>query len=164
MSKICVITLLTFSLFVILPLSLNAQEDIENLQVGVETGTQLLADIPISHFEDADSWGSGMPIDQGIIFSMRRKGRPLEVAEIDPNDGTTSEYVLGVKVAYNKRVHAKLIVLDRSVAIVSSMNMNSSSTGGLSWEAGIVTKEDAVVEAVRDSILSLREKLDSEME
>ena len=30
------------------------------------------------------------------------------------------------------------------------------------WEAGIITKEDAVVEAVRDSILSLREKLDSE--
>ena len=68
----------------------------------------------------------------------------------------------GVKVAYNKRVHAKLIVLDRAVAIVSSMNMNSSSTGGSSWEAGIITKEDAVVEAVRDSILSLREKLDSE--
>lgn len=103
MSRKCVITLLTFLLFVIIPLSLNAQEDIENLQVGVETGTQLLADIPISHFEDADSWGSGMPIDQGIIFSMRRKGRPLEVPEIDPNDGTTSEYVLGVKVAYNQR-------------------------------------------------------------
>lgn len=70
----------------------------------------------------------------------------------------------GVKVAYNKRVHAKLIVLDRAVAIVSSMNMNSSSTGGSSWEAGIVTKEDSVVESVRDSILTLREKLDSEKE
>ena len=94
MCKKCVFTLITFILFVIIPLTLIAQdEDIENLQVGVETGTQLLADIPISHFEDADSWMSGMPIDQGIIFSMRRKGRPLEVPEIDPNDGTSSEYV-----------------------------------------------------------------------
>ncbi len=68
----------------------------------------------------------------------------------------------GVRISYNKRVHAKLIVLDRAVAIVSSMNLNSSSTGESSWEAGLVTKEDSVVEAVRDSILNLREKPESE--
>ena len=70
----------------------------------------------------------------------------------------------GVKISYNKRVHAKLIVLDRAVAIVSSMNLNSSSTGGSSWEAGLVTKEDSVVEAVRDSVLNLQEKPESEKE
>jgi phosphatidylserine/phosphatidylglycerophosphate/cardiolipin synthase-like enzyme len=70
----------------------------------------------------------------------------------------------GVKVTYNRRVHAKLMVLDRAVAIVSSMNLNSSSTGGSSWEAGIITKEDSVVEFVRDSMLNLQEKLDSEKE
>lgn len=43
----------------------------------------------------------------------------------------------GVKLTYNSRVRAKLIVLDRSVAVVSSMNLNSSSTGGSSWEAGM---------------------------
>jgi phosphatidylserine/phosphatidylglycerophosphate/cardiolipin synthase-like enzyme len=67
----------------------------------------------------------------------------------------------GVKLTYNSRVRAKLIVLDRSVAVVSSMNLNSSSTGGSSWEAGIVAKEDSVVEVVRGAILGLREKPDS---
>ena len=70
----------------------------------------------------------------------------------------------GVKLSYNKRVHAKLIVLDRAVAIVSSMNLNSSSTAGSSWEAGLVTKEDSVVESVRDAIMNLQEKPESEGE
>lgn len=94
------------SLFIIVlvPFTLNAQEqDVENLQIGIQTGTQLLADIPIAHFEDADTWAAAMPIDQGLVFAMRRKGRPLEVPAIDPNDGTKSDYVLGVKVAFNQR-------------------------------------------------------------
>jgi len=89
------------------PLALFAQEqDLEELQVGVETAGQLLADIAVSHFEDADAWASNMPIDQGLVTSMRRKGRPLEVPEVDPKDGTTNEYVLGVKVQFNQRGHA----------------------------------------------------------
>lgn len=68
----------------------------------------------------------------------------------------------GLRLTYNGRVHAKLIVLDRSVAIVSSMNLNTSSTAGSSWEGGIVSKEESVVEDIRDSILALREKPDSE--
>ncbi len=103
MNKFLFVTV-SFFIVMLIPLTLFAQEgDVENLQVGVQTGTQLLADIPISHFEDADTWSAGMPIDQGIIFSMRRRGRPLEVMEIDPNDGTTNESVLGVKVAFNQR-------------------------------------------------------------
>ena len=102
----------SFFIAMLIPLTLVAQdEDIENLQVGIQTGTQLLADIPISHFEDADTWSALMPIDQGIIFAMRRRGRPLEVMEIDPNDGTTNESVLGVKVAFNQRGYSHFRVL-----------------------------------------------------
>jgi len=67
----------------------------------------------------------------------------------------------GVKMTYNDAVHAKMIVLDRAVAIVSSMNFFSSSTAGVSWEAGIVTFEDSVVESITDAILGLLEKPDS---
>jgi hypothetical protein len=103
MARICVI-MVTLFIVVFVPLALNAQEqEVENLQIGIQTGTQLLADIPIAHFEDADTWTAAMPIDQGLVFSMRRKGRPLEVTAIDPNDGTRSDYVLGVKVAFNQR-------------------------------------------------------------
>lgn len=86
------------------------EEEIRNLQVGVQTAGQLIADIPITHFEDADTWNAIMSVDQGVIQSMKRKGRPLEVMEIDPSDGTKNEYVMGVKVAFNQRGYAKFTV------------------------------------------------------
>jgi len=99
---ICALTLLLF------PVGLFAQEqDVENLQIGVETAGQLLADISVTHFEDADTWSANMPLDQGVILSMKRKGRPLDVSETDPNDGAESKYVLGVKVAFNQRGYAR---------------------------------------------------------
>lgn len=67
----------------------------------------------------------------------------------------------GIKLVYNKNVHAKLMVIDRAVAIVSSMNLGSGSTAGASWEAGIVSVEDTVVESVMDSIAKLVEKPES---
>jgi phosphatidylserine/phosphatidylglycerophosphate/cardiolipin synthase-like enzyme len=102
--------------------------------------------------------------DKDVILVTRRPDDKSEEYRKRKEEYHQTLKKSGVKVAYNKRVHAKLIVLDRSVAIISSMNLNSSSTGGSSWEAGIVTKEDSVVEVVSDSILNLREKLDSEKE
>jgi DNA-binding Lrp family transcriptional regulator len=67
----------------------------------------------------------------------------------------------GVKLIYNRKVHAKLIVIDRAVAIVSSMNLYGSSSGGATWEAGLVSIEDTVVESIADSILSLIERPES---
>lgn len=62
---------------------------------------------------------------------------------------------------YNKQVHAKLIIADRAVAITSSMNFYSASSGGASWEAGLVTTEKTVVEAIANSILELLERLET---
>ena len=67
----------------------------------------------------------------------------------------------GIKMTYNKAVHAKLIVVDRVIAVSSSMNFYSGSSGGASWEAGLVSMEKTVVESVVDSILSLLEKPES---
>lgn len=86
------------------------QEDIDELRVGVETATQLIADIPVTHLEDADAWSTSMPLDQGLILSMRRRGRPLEVPQIDPNDGTENSYVLGVKVSFTQRGYSRFRV------------------------------------------------------
>ena len=66
-----------------------------------------------------------------------------------------------VKVTYNKTVHAKLIAVDRAVAILSSMNFYSGSSGGASWEAGLVSMDKTVVESIADSILGLLEKPES---
>lgn len=63
-----------------------------------------------------------------------------------------------VRVIKNHRVHAKIIAVDKAVAVVSSMNFQSSSTGGSAWEAGLVTKNDIVVESIVGSILALEER------
>ena len=67
----------------------------------------------------------------------------------------------GIRMTYNKAVHAKLIVVDRVIAILSSMNFYSGSSGGASWEAGLVSMEKTVVESIVDSILGLLEKPES---
>ena len=67
-----------------------------------------------------------------------------------------------MRVAYDPRGLAKLIVVDKAVAVVSSMNLTGLSTGGSSWQAGLVTKEDTFVESIVDSIYGLLERPDSE--
>jgi hypothetical protein len=99
------------ALLTLVPLALVAQEeDVEDLRVGITTSRQILADIPVTHFEDADAWETHMAVDQGIVLSMKRRGRPLELPEVDPNDGTENHFVLGVKVAFNQRAHAYVSV------------------------------------------------------
>jgi len=96
------------------------------------------------------------------------ESRPTPEEETDPKHRTRKEKqhkVLrerGVRVAYNPRVHAKLIVVDKAVAVVSFMNLTGLSTGGSSWEAGLVTKEYTVVESIVDSMYGLLERPDSE--
>jgi phosphatidylserine/phosphatidylglycerophosphate/cardiolipin synthase-like enzyme len=60
----------------------------------------------------------------------------------------------GVSVTSDESVHAKLIVVDRRVGIASSMNFFSGSSGGASWEAGLVTIEESTVKSVAGSILN----------
>ncbi len=67
----------------------------------------------------------------------------------------------GVDLVYNENVHAKLIVVDRTVAIVSSMNFYSGSSAGASWEAGLVSTDNSVVDSVTNYILELKEKPES---
>lgn len=52
-------------------------------------------------------------------------------------------------------VHTKLIIVDKTVALVSSMNLYSGSTAGASWEAGIVTIDNSVINQIIQSIQGL---------
>jgi phosphatidylserine/phosphatidylglycerophosphate/cardiolipin synthase-like enzyme len=61
----------------------------------------------------------------------------------------------GINVIYDKSVHAKLIVIDNEVAVISSMNFSLTSSGGKSWEAGIVSIEENVINSIIDSIRTL---------
>ena len=59
----------------------------------------------------------------------------------------------GVMISYDESVHAKLIIVDRRVGIVSSMNFYAGSTAGQSWEAGIVTTNRVAVISIANSVL-----------
>jgi predicted AlkP superfamily pyrophosphatase or phosphodiesterase len=58
----------------------------------------------------------------------------------------------GVAVNYDGSVHSKLIVADFRVAIVSSMNFFAASSGGASWESGLATIDEDVVQSISQSI------------
>lgn len=60
----------------------------------------------------------------------------------------------GISLYYKRRVHAKLLVVDRAVAIVSSMNFYPESSAGVSWEAGLISTDTSVVESIVQSALS----------
>lgn len=59
-----------------------------------------------------------------------------------------------ISLIYKTRIHAKLLVVDRIVAIVSSMNFYPDSSAGVSWEAGLVSTNQNVVESIIRSALS----------
>jgi phosphatidylserine/phosphatidylglycerophosphate/cardiolipin synthase-like enzyme len=67
----------------------------------------------------------------------------------------------GVSIHYDNTIHSKIIVIDHTIAVVSSMNIYSGSTGGGSLEAGIVTFEEKVVESVAKYVATLLEKPES---
>lgn len=60
----------------------------------------------------------------------------------------------GISLVYKKKVHAKIILVDRAVAIVSSMNLYPDSSAGVSWEAGLVSIEEKVVDSIVDLLPS----------
>lgn len=61
----------------------------------------------------------------------------------------------GITLAYNRDVHAKIVVVDRAAAIVSSMNFFPSSASGVTWEAGIITIDEDVVAFIDKMIHNL---------
>ena len=67
----------------------------------------------------------------------------------------------GIVIHYINQIHSKIIVIDRKIAIISSMNLYSGSTGGALLEAGIVSFEKKVVDSATKYIVKLLEKPES---
>ena len=89
------------------------------------------------------------------LMSMGEKGINVKLI----TRSSTERYIKelsdkGIAITNDDSVHAKLIVADRCVGVVSSMNFFAASSGGASWEAGLVTIEEPIVQSVAHSILS----------
>jgi DNA-binding transcriptional regulator GbsR (MarR family) len=61
----------------------------------------------------------------------------------------------GISLFYDAKVHTKLIVVDRAIAIISSMNFYADSSAGVSWEAGLVSTNQKVVNSIAHSFLKV---------
>ena len=81
--------------------------------------------------------------------------------EVKDEKVTYHEYLKkeGIQLHYDRRIHAKLLVVDQQIAVISSMNFYSSSTGGSSWEAGMISIDEAIVNSVHKTIQQLLTKL-----
>jgi phosphatidylserine/phosphatidylglycerophosphate/cardiolipin synthase-like enzyme len=66
----------------------------------------------------------------------------------------------GVQFHYNRRIHAKLLVVDKRIAVISSMNFIVQSSGGSSWEAGMISIDEAIVKSVTKTIYELLERIE----
>jgi len=62
---------------------------------------------------------------------------------------------VGIRLRYDDQIHSKIMVVDNRLAIVSSMNFYSGSSGGASKEAGVVSMDRQVVESVANYIQHL---------
>lgn len=67
----------------------------------------------------------------------------------------------GIVIHYINQIHSKIIVIDRKITMISSMNLYSGSTGGALLEAGIVSFEKKVVDSAAKYIVNLLEKPES---
>jgi hypothetical protein len=76
--------------------------------------------------------------------------RPPEGKEKCDQIDKFQEY--GLEILTNPSIHAKIMVFDRGVAIISSMNLYAFSVGGGSWEAGIATCSEDVLNDVLNGI------------
>lgn len=63
-----------------------------------------------------------------------------------------------ITINYDHRIHAKLLVVDQQIAVISSMNFYSYSSGGSSWEAGMISIDEPIVNSVHKTIHQLLKK------
>ena len=97
------------------------------------------------------------------LSDAKKKGIGVQIVTREPQDKygeklkKKQEYLSqlvtdGISLVYNNKVHAKIIVVDNAIAIVSSMNFYPESSAGVSWEAGLISLQLKTVESIIDSV------------
>ena len=66
----------------------------------------------------------------------------------------------GIQFHYDRHIHAKLLVVDQRIAVISSMNFIVTSTGGSSWEAGMISIDETIVKSITNTIHQLLERIE----
>jgi phosphatidylserine/phosphatidylglycerophosphate/cardiolipin synthase-like enzyme len=92
------------------------------------------------------------------IISRRPKKDKDDLAKLECHAALRKK---GVTIHYVNTIHSKIIIIDRKIVILSSMNLYSGSTGGGLLEAGIVSFESKVVDSATKYITDLLAKTES---
>jgi len=96
-----------------------------------------------------------------LLIEATRKSRRVVLVTRPPDKTSTRNYHKeladsGITVMYNRNLHAKLLLFDDEIAIVSSMNLLVGATAGFSWEAGLITLDKKTVDRIKESITHLQ--------
>lgn len=89
------------------------------------------------------------------LLEMTEKGVNVCVmtSVIEPEQVKVELVTQGVKICEDKSIHAKLIVVDDRIALLSSTSFLSGTSKEASWDAGIVTMDKDTVMAISRSII-----------
>jgi len=95
-----------------------------------------------------------------LLIKARQNGKTVVVVTRKPKGPIQTKIQdwlmkAGITMLYHKNIHAKIIIVDDMVAVVSSMNFIKNATAGTSWEAGMVTIDQDTVDSVKASITDL---------
>ena len=95
-----------------------------------------------------------------LLIEATRRDKRVVLVTRPPDKPSTRRYHKelsdsGVTVLYHRDLHAKIMLFDDEIAIVSSMNLLVGATAGWSWEAGIVSLDKKIVDMIKLSITNL---------
>ena len=95
-----------------------------------------------------------------LLIDATQRSKRVVLVTRSPEKTSTRNYLKelsnsGITVLYNNKIHAKILLCDDKVAIVSSMNFLVGATAGWSWEAGIITLDKQTVDMIKDSLTTL---------
>jgi len=95
-----------------------------------------------------------------LMIKTRKAGKTVAIATRPPENPYYDKLhhwfkKEGISVLYHDGIHAKIVVVDDQVAVVSSMNFIKNATAGGSWEAGMVSIDSDTVESVKAAITDL---------
>jgi hypothetical protein len=114
-----------------------------------------------SPYVEKSSLGEALQEARGRRVTIKLVARRPEKKDLSKVDFQTNLKNTGIVIHYINSIHSKIIVIDRKVAIISSMNLTSNSFAGGSDEAGIVSIERKVVDSATKFITDFLEKPES---
>jgi len=96
-----------------------------------------------------------------LLIEAKQDNKRVVMVTRPPDISSTRKYHKslldsGITILYHENLHAKILIFDDKIAIVSSMNFLQRATAGISWEAGIVTINVNTVNMIKDSITNLQ--------